>query len=206
MRLQAAGLRSPRVCRARRNVRGWQRRHTANSAWAGKHGVRQRGACCCGALQCATCSSASVCYKQPITKHTHVAQDSSAPLRLHLHSPHAAPRHALHHPASETPSRPVTHQRIARRGGKPPACRRRAAQHGARWYTRRTAIAQAVEGRRRLLQEALWTSWRPSPRKEPRCSSPELQRARDLHQRYLLIGQQRDVGERHGDAGEVISE
>jgi hypothetical protein len=42
----------------------------------------------------------------------------------------------------------------------------------------------------------------------PRCSSHELQRARDLRQRCLLIGQQRDVdmGERLGGAGEVICE
>ena len=71
--------------------------------------------------------------QQPVTKHTHVARDSSAPLRLHLHSPHAAPRHAPHHPASETPRRP-----IARRGGQPPACRRHPAEHCARWQTRGT--------------------------------------------------------------------
>jgi hypothetical protein len=141
--------------------------------------------------------------QQPVTKHTHVARDSSAPLRLHLHSPHAAPRHALHHPASETPRRP-----IARRGGQPPACRRHPAEHGARWHTRSTAVAHAVEGRQRLLPEALGACCWPSPPKEPRCSSHELQRARDLHQRCLLVGQQRDVdvGERLGGAGEVISE
>ncbi len=58
---------------------------------------------------------------------------------------------------------------------------------------------QAVEGWQRLLPEAL------TP-KEPRCSSHELQRARDLRQRCLLVGQQRDVGKRHSCAGEVISE
>ena len=195
------GLRSPRVCRAQRNVRGRRRRHTANSAWAGK----QRGACCCGALQGATCTSASVCcssrLQNVVTKHTHMAQDSSAPLRLHLHSPHAAPRHALHHPASETPRRP-----IARRGGHPPACRRHATEHFARWHTRKTAVAQAVEGRQRVLREALAACCRPSPPKEPRCSFHEPQRARDLRQRCLLIGRPGDVGKRHSGAGKVISE
>ena len=140
--------------------------------------------------------------------HTHVARDSSAPLRLHLHSPHAAPRHALHHAASDTPRRPVTHQHIARRGGQPPACRRHPAEHGARWHTRSTAVAHAVEGRQRLLREALAACCWPSPPKDPRCSSHELQRARDLRQRRLLVGQQRDVdvGERLCCAGEVICE
>ena len=77
MKLQAARLRSPRVCRAQRNVRGWWRRHAANSAWAGKHGVRQRGACCCGALQCATCTSASVCCSSRL-QNTHMWRETAA--------------------------------------------------------------------------------------------------------------------------------
>ena len=72
---------------------------------------------------------------------------------------------------------------------------------------RRTAVAHAVEGRQRLLPEALAACCWPSPPKEPRCSSQELHRAHDLRQRYLLIGTQRDVvGERLGGASEVICE
>ena len=74
------------------------------------------------------------------------------------------------------------------------------------WRALAHAVAHAVEGRQRLLPEALAACCWPSPPKEPRCSSHELQRARDLQQRCLLIGQQRDVGERLGDAGEVICE
>ena len=72
-----AGLRSPRVCRAQRNVRGRRRRHTANSAWAGKHGVQQCSACCCGALQCATCTSASVCCSSRL-QNTHMWRETAA--------------------------------------------------------------------------------------------------------------------------------
>jgi hypothetical protein len=134
--------------------------------------------------------------------------DGSAPLRLHLHFPHAATRNALHHAASDTPGRPVTHKYIARRSGQPPACRRHPAEHGAHWHTRSTDVVHAVEGRQRLLPEALGACCLPAPPKEPRCSSHELQRARDLRQRRLLVGQQRDVdvGERLGCAGEVICE
>ena len=157
--------------------------------------ARGRESTACGsavhaaAALCATCTSASVCcssrLQNVVRKHTHMARDSSA----HLHSPHAALRHALHHPASETPRRP-----IARRGGHPPTCRRHAAEHFARWHTRKTAVAQAVEGRQRVLREALAACCRPSPPKEPRCSFHEPQRARDLRQRCLLVGQPGDVG------------
>ena len=69
-----------------------------------------------------------------------------------------------------------------------------------------TAVTKAVEGRQRLLQDALASCCWRSPPKEPRCSSHEMQRARDLRQRRLLVGQQRDAGERLSCAGEVISE
>jgi hypothetical protein len=119
------GLRSPRVCRAQRNVRGWRRRHTANSAWAGKRGVRQRGSCCCGALY-ATCTSASVRCRSRL-QNTYMWRETAS----HLHSHHATSRHALHHPARDTPCRG-----FPRRRGQLPACCRHAAEHDTRWHTR----------------------------------------------------------------------
>ena len=167
--------------------------------------MRQRAACCCGALQCATCTSASVCCSSWLQNtHTHEAQDNSARLRLHLQSPHAALRHALHHPAGDTTRHPVNHQHIARRGGQPPACRRHPAEHDARWHTRSTAVVHTVEGRQRLLPEALGACCRLSPPKEPRCSSHKLQRARDLRQRRLLVGQQRLRRFRGGGAAGLL--
>ena len=85
----APQVREKRVCRALRNVRDWWRRHTANCTWAGKHGVRQRGA-----VRHRHVSQHLL--QQPVKKHTNAAKDSSAPLRLYLHSPDVAPRHALH--------------------------------------------------------------------------------------------------------------
>ena len=115
-----------------------------------------------------------------------------APLQPHLHSPHATPRHTLHHLHSPAP-RPVDH--VGRRGGQPLARERHTGEHEAHWNTRRTFRDNGAEGRQRLLPTVM--------RKKPLLAFEELERAHDWCEK-LLGRLQYAVGDEDKSAGEAI--
>jgi hypothetical protein len=94
-----------------------------------------------------------------------------APLQQHLHSPHATPRHTLHHHLSPAP-RLVRHVRIGRRSDQSLARERHTGEHEAHSPTRRIFRDNAAEGRQRWLPTVM--------RKKPLLAFDEFEHAHDL--------------------------
>ncbi len=110
---------------------------------------------------------------------------------MQLHSPHATPRHTLHHQLSPAPH-PAEHVHLGRRSGQSLARDRNTTEHEAHLHAGRIIHENGAEGRQRFLPTVLKA--RRSSREKIRLGFDELDGALDL--RAKLRGRlQAAVGE-----------